>query len=274
MAIEIVSFPSYKIVIFHSYVDLPEGSDFSRKFGWPVLDGPKSRQKEVMKMETSGICVWFILVDFLLVSTSARRKSEEKNSWKNLSQERRYASFTKVGPPAFFGLRSSSQFQHKRRDPKRSINKYIYIYINIYIYICMYVYVYTSVSAGWCEQPPWNPKFSEREQLLGGTQKNFHANCLDHGWIKLFLAFFCYGKTWKTPAIFQLQMYYRVIYQVLSTTKQSAHSTPKYSISLWSSPCFLSAKTAKSSWVVHTFLVNVGVIETVNCWPFHWKIYG
>jgi hypothetical protein len=148
------------------------------------------------------------------------------------------------------------------------------IYIYQYIYICMYVYVYTSVSAGWCEQPPWNPKFSEREQLLGGTQKNFHANCLDHGWIKLFLAFFCYRKTWKTPAIFQLQMYYRVIYQVLSTTKQSAHSTPKYSISLWSSPCFLSAKTAKSSWVVHTFLVNVGVIETVNCWPFHWKIYG
>ena len=40
-------------------------------------------------------------------------------------------------------------------------------------------------------------------------------------------------------------MYYRVIYQVLSTTKQSAHSTPKYSISLWKTPGFLSAKTAQ-----------------------------
>ena len=149
---------------------------------------------------------------------------------------------------------------------------YIYMYVCVCICVCMYMYIHQFQLVG-VNNHPETPKFSEREQLLGVPKRIF----MPTAWTTNGLSFFWHFLLWKNmenPAIFQLQMYYRVIYQVLSTTKQSAHSTPKYSISLWSSPCFLSAKTAKSSWVVHTFLVNVGVIETVNCWPFHWKIYG
>jgi hypothetical protein len=163
------------------------------------LDGPKSRQKEVMKMETSGICVWFILVDFLLVSTSARRKSEEKNSWKNLSQERRYASFTKVGPPAFFGLRSSSQFQHKRRDPKRSINKY-YIYINIYIYVCMYMYIHQFQLVG-VNNHPETPNFPKGSNCWGVPKRIFMPTAWTTDGLSFFWHFFAIEKHGK-PLLF------------------------------------------------------------------------
>ena len=81
--------------------------------------------------------------------------------------------------------------------------QHIYIYVCVCMYMCIYVHVYTSVSAGWCEQPPWNPQIFRKGAIVGGTQKNFHANCLDHEWIKLFLAFFAMEKHGK-PCYFSI----------------------------------------------------------------------